>query len=296
MTSLSRLNRVSQAIIITLALLASLLGTAAVAVIRPDAILAADPCGSPNNENAKTIIVKFMEDTANPSAAFDNVEATALIADLDPCSGTASAGRGSYILPANLEDNSNAELMQLGYGQRSNIDAYRFWYTPGGFGGAVAWPGSMTPEIGERYKFEVYKYQYDDVPAKYKARFRITRLSTGGVNWALSTVDWQGYDLAWWGAETIDTGSRLGAQVGTTYDDINITDMRYSQNGVSGDTNRQGMLNAYWGETGCSYPTTPYVYRDCIVHTGGYSSNEHGHLTTDDYFNDTFEVEDHGGS
>ena len=270
--------------------------TVAVAGLLPFAapVAAANPCGSVTSD--KIIIVKHMGDTIYPGSYFDRSESTALITQLDPCEGFHTSGPyGSYILGANLQ--GDTYIVQLGYGRVSDTDYLDFWYTPAQNGVAVRWPGSFGPVSGERYKFEVYKYD-DPVSLTQKARFRITRLSTGAVQTALSTNPWAGsYWLNWWGAETIDTGSRLGGQVnGVGNDLVNMTDMGYSQTATSSTIWRDGITNDYWGASGCPSGSYQYIHKNCIWREGSVSSNEHGHVYTDDTTGDSINIEDHGGS
>lgn len=261
---------------------------ASLATARP--VEAGGICGSSNGSNAKMFILKHQGNTGYPTNDFDRVSATAKIATLDACTGAGNPlGTGSYVLPVNFDD-GNVGLMQFGYGtfQAGGNNSPEFIYTPDGNGVPDFWPGSMSPILGSRYRFTIDKYLSG---GSWYARYTLTRVSTGQSEAFLG--HWAGNAMmVWWGAETLDSGSYLGAEQGGTYDEIDITDMTYSQTSYSSNITRNGLQNNYWGNSSCPPGSTNYVERDCKFRTGSYGSQETGttYQSSGATSNDSFDV------
>lgn len=234
----TRSNRVIHAILLTLLLIAGLIATGVVAAMRPDAILAADSCVGTSPESGKIYVEKYSTQVESGNTTFDYVGGESESVLLEPCQGYGTMGGGSFILLANIQDDStigsNPNIVQIGYGKKNAESPKRFYYTPGGHGVPVLWPGDLIPEGSHKYRASITRVTISGV---VKAKYRITDLGTSEYEIYYGT--WHGgYDHAWWGAETLDTGAQLGAK-----DDeyLDLTRMKYRVSGSSTIWSRSNM-------------------------------------------------------
>ena len=252
--------------------LAALVLTASTFAATPPAPAAADAGVCPGNIAIQQLFVDKEIGEVSGADYFDGVRGDATIQSLDICFGVIG---GSWVLPANVQNDSNGKIFQLGYGQGAGDD-FTFVYANGS-PNAIAWR-TWTPIEGERYTFTITR------SAGYPA-FRITRQSTGESIYKVTDANFgMGFDRTWWGYEANDKASSLGPLYGTG--DVNMAYMGYSADN-GGWIYRSGLANAYGDR-----PTYPNRMHKHLTFSDS-NNIRSGHIGDWVYGGDKFNVHTH---
>ncbi len=177
---------------------------------------------------------------------FDLVKGDAYARDLDVCIGASQTQGGTFVLPANVQEEPGMGpgIFQAGYGKRTTDGSILFFYANGD-ATAIAISGA-TPSIGHRYRFRIQK------DSNAHPDFYIDDVTTGSGAWSNTTTNTSYsivYDYAWWGFETWDSYSHHGPNlpdpgVGMAYmgysSDLSTTTFYRSGMTVSGDVCKCG--------------------------------------------------------
>lgn len=236
-------------------------------------VAAAGPCNQNTLPAASTNQMYVEKLIANISGAdhFDGVRGDAYIRNLDQCIGTSGQG-GTFVLPANVQNDVTGTIFQLGYGEIPNYTSR--WYYADGSVDAIVKTSSACPAVnGHRVRFTILRNSSN------RPVFSIDDLTAGcGLSWTGVTPWSVAQDHAWWGYESWENASGLGPQVGVD-SDVHMAYMGYSTED-GGWAYRSG-LSATYGSC-----------ETCVKRNHSYSYIT-GHIGDWVYGNDDFNVHTH---
>lgn len=187
----------------------------------------------------------YVEKYVASSTYITDVSGQSKIVGLNICTYGAFAGNGgTFVMPANLQNDTTKRIYQLGYGRTAIDSAPYFFY-------AEASPDAVKitsprPVDGHTYTFHIYRRS-----AGYVS-YDIRDMTTGLYVWTYypttpfnaSSAAYQNH--AWWGFESWDSESALGYKNGQAITDIR--DITYTPAGGV-QTWRSGMTCASVGKT-----------------------------------------------
>lgn len=201
---------------------------------------AAGPCFG-NNTGQNQLFVDKMKSEISGASYFDAVRGDATVAPLDICIGAPANYGGSFVLPANVQNDANQRIFQLGYGQSPGESKLYFVYVDGDAISRHAPTGTWgDPTIGSRYRFSITR---ESTSSGYRPMFQITDLTDGGSIFWYGNVEFgKGMDRTWWGYESLDQASSMGPLYGNG--DVNMAYMGYSTED-GGWVYRSGLTNSY---------------------------------------------------
>lgn len=267
-----------------LRLLASLALVASTLMVAPATALAESggSCFNSTGGNYHIIVHKTIGDPGMTAAYFDHVEGKTKVVVLEQCGEVGSWYGGTFVLPANVET-ADGDIHQLGYGYFGGEPNPRF--VTARYSSAMIEITSVTPVVGETYRFTVKKSADNDI------RYTIERLDGDELHsyytqiWSYenSTSYWPlDATVTWWGSETWRTADGHG---GTSNGQSKIWDMRYSVNNSTGLVYRS---NLYCSST--SYPQDD-IYKnfswDGSSSPCSPSATQRGQILTTTYTGDT---------
>jgi len=163
---------------------------------------------------------------------------TAYVRNLEPCSGEGGAAN-SFVLPSNIDSLGSSGqingMVQLGYWEQSS-GAREFGYTVsdnnanacGQFGCMIAASWAETPELGNRYSFEIRSLS----PGSNSWQYRIRDLTDSQTFTFTHFANWSLGERVWYAYESHDTRSNIGVWTSSA-SQVRMTDMkRLHTNGV----------------------------------------------------------------
>lgn len=256
-------NRLSR-FTVALAFLASLFSVGA------DKVAAAGSCTLATHTYTHIYVEKYASAIPDASVYFDMVRGDATVRDLDICVGSTAGQGGSFVLPANIQDDTNGPIIQLGYGKWAGRSDLFFVYQLKGQEAKEWYPGhNFKPIVGDRIRFTITKgYLSGNVVTTY-----IINNLTRGTNDSMTVAGWLvSPQHAWWGYETWDSYSRHGHVAGQPA--INAAYLGYSGDANTTIYYRSGMTSSD------------------VKNTSG-QSNHHGHLINWVYGSDGLDAETH---
>lgn len=208
-------------------------------------------------------------DVFRSSGQYTGTIGTAYVRNLEPCTGEGSAVN-SFVLPANLDSiGSSGQLngmVQLGYWEQSS-GTRQFGYTVsdnaanecGQYGCMTAASWAETPELGNRYSFEIRSL----APGGNYWQYRVRDLTDSQTFTFTHFANWSLGERVWYGYESHDTRSNIGVWTSSA-SQARMTDMkRLHTNGVWSRIDGVGSSDYYY----LNYLASPHVIGSSFPNT-----------------------------